>query len=48
MKIKTDPVEINPDSPFEFDALKREKSIIALTSFIQSINGPFVAAIDSP
>jgi hypothetical protein len=48
MKFKPDPLIINPENPFKFDALKREQSIQALTGFIDSINGPFVLAIDSP
>lgn len=48
MKFKAAPFVINPDNPFESDALKRQQSIEALTGFIDSISGPFVLAIDSP
>ncbi|MFZ3087728.1 MAG: P-loop NTPase fold protein [Methylotenera sp.] len=48
MKFKVDPLVINPDNPFESDALKRKESVEALTSFIGSLKGPFVLAIDSP
>ena len=48
MKFKPDLLIIDSENPFKFDALKREQSIQALTGFIDSINGPFVLAIDSP
>lgn len=48
MKFKPDHLVIDSENPFKFDALKREQSIQALTGFIDSINGPFVLAIDSP
>lgn len=48
MKFKPDLLIIDTENPFKFDALKREQSIQALTGFIDSINGPFVLAVDSP
>jgi hypothetical protein len=48
MKFKADPLVINPENPFESDVLKRKESVEALTSFIASLKGPFVLAIDSP
>lgn len=48
MKFKAEHLVVNPENPFEFDCLQREPSIKALTGFIDSINGPFVLALDSP
>jgi KAP family P-loop domain len=48
MKYKSEPLIINSDDPFGSDALKRKDSIVALSKFVNSLNGPFVIGIDSP
>lgn len=48
MKFKPAQISITPQTPFEQDVLNRKPSIEALTGFIESLNGPFVLALDSP
>ncbi len=48
MRLKVEPIEIDPNDPFEKDALERKKSAEILTTFVQSLDTSAVLAIDSP
>ncbi len=47
MLIKKPKIDIDAKNPFKEDELKREESAEILTQFLQSIDEPFVLAIDS-
>lgn len=47
MEYKVGPIEIPSADPFKNDALNRKESAEILTQFIETINKPFVLAIDS-
>jgi hypothetical protein len=48
MEIKLSPLEVPPDNPFKFDVLKREESVEVICNLLDTLNCPFVLAIDSP
>ncbi len=48
MRLKVEPLEIDPDDPFGNDALDRRESAEILTTFVQSLEASAVLAIDSP
>ena len=48
MKTKKQPLVVNPASPFEGDALSREKACTDLTDFIVQAETPYVLAVDAP
>ncbi|MCX6894211.1 MAG: P-loop NTPase fold protein [Verrucomicrobia bacterium] len=41
-------IEINPDTPFENDALQRQREIGVLTHLVQSTRQPFVLSVEAP
>ena len=47
IKIKTDGLSINPDSPWESDKLDRFTEITALTRLLKNLDPPVVISIDS-
>lgn len=48
MKFKLDPIEVQPEDPFKYDALEREEAVKALANLIDDLEGPFVLALNSP
>ena len=48
MKTKKQPLVVNPASPFEGDALSREKACTDLADFIVQAETPYVLAVDAP
>ena len=48
MKTKKQPLVVNPASPFEGDALSREKVCTDLADFIVQAETPYVLAVDAP
>ena len=48
MKTKKPPLVVNPASPFEGDALSREKVCTDLADFIVQAETPYVLAVDAP
>ena len=47
IKIRPQEIVIPPDNPFKFDKLERQNIATVLTTFLHSIEGPCVLAVDS-
>lgn len=47
MKLKLNPIEIEPSNPFKYDLLGRKEEILNLSLLISNVNSPAVIAIDS-
>lgn len=47
MKLKLNPIQIEPSDPFKYDLLGRKEEILNLSLLVSNVNSPAVIAIDS-
>jgi hypothetical protein len=47
LKLKLNPIRIEPSNPFEYDLLGRKEEIVNLSLLVSNVNSPAVVAIDS-
>ncbi|UDL05075.1 KAP family P-loop NTPase fold protein [Marinobacter sp. CA1] len=47
MKLKLNPIQIEPSDPFKYDLLGRKEEIVNLSLLVSNVNSPAVIAIDS-